>query len=176
MEVTLTKGNIMSKVTSKTSKNSLPSAAAINKTSQAIARAGKAWTKKVHEHAMLIARHIDAHDDVSIATIFCNLLPQGVRANALRDWFMVHGGCNWNSEKKAFTRKRGHVFNAAAADMEPWYELAKEPEFRPVDSMKLLEAALKRMKKALEDTDNKDRHKIDARHVKAIEAVLSVSE
>lgn len=153
---------------------SLPSASQINHKSRLIAKAGKRWTQDVHEHAMLIARHIDAHGDVSIATIFCDLLPQGVKANALRDWFLMYGGCNWNSTKKAFSRKKGHVFQETIANMEPWYKLAKEPEFRPVDSMKLLQAALKRMKAAQEDTENSDKHKVDPRHIKAIESVLNL--
>lgn len=149
----------------------------INAKSQSLGKRGKAWAQDVHNHAMLIAHHITEHGDVTIADTLCNVMPKGTSANSLRSWFEIHGGCTYNNEKKAFGKRKDFAFDPAAADAEPWYDLHKEVEYKSIDSSKLLQGILDRMKNALADEERQGKvsDKINPDHIFALEAILDGS-
>lgn len=150
----------------------------INQKSLALGKRGKTWASDVHKHAMVIIRHISEHGDVTIADTLCNAMPKGTSANSLRSWFEMYGGCTYNNEKKAFGKRKDFSFDFDAADAEPWYDLHKEVEYKSIDSEKLLQGVLARMKAALEDTDRagKVSDKINPLHIEALEVILAGGE
>lgn len=150
----------------------------INQKSISLGKRGKNWAQDVHKHAMVIIRHIAEHGDVTIADTLCNAMPKGTSSNSLRSWFEMYGGCSYNNEKKAFGKRKDFVFDFDAADAEPWYDLHKEVEYKSIDSTKLLQGVLARMKSALEDTERAGKvdDKINPLHVEALEIILGGGE
>lgn len=147
----------------------------INQKSLALGKRGKSWAQDVHKHAMTIAAHIAEHGDVTIADTLCNVMPKGTSANSLRSWFEMYGGCSYNNEKKAFGKRKDFTFDPEAANAEPWFDLHKETEYKSIDSEKLLQGILGRMKSALADDERRGKvtDKINPDHIAAIEAILS---
>lgn len=150
----------------------------INQKSIALGKRGKNWAQDVHKHAMVIIRHIADHGDVTIADTLCNAMPKGTSANSLRAWFEMYGGCSYNNEKKAFGKRKDFTFDFDAADAEPWYDLHKEQAYKSIDSSKLLQGVLNRLKSALEDEERagKVKDNINPLHIEALEVILSGGE
>lgn len=150
----------------------------INQKSISLGKRGKNWAQDVHKHAMVIIRHISEHGDVTIADTLCNAMPKGTSANSLRAWFEMYGGCSYNNEKKAFGKRKDFTFDFDAAEAEPWYDLHKEVAYKSIDSEKLLQGVLNRMKSALEDTERvgKVKDNINPLHIEALEVILSGGE
>lgn len=155
--------------------------AQLNARSIRIANHSKSLQDMVHNHCVDIAVFIAHCGNVTPATTLVNALGDGVRKNAIRQWFLDFGLCSWNQESKKFgfknkgiqaTDPKFTVFDSVAASANPWYTWKPEPEFQPVDSLKLLEKVLKRMKKALDDTEHQSEHKINKAHITALEYLL----
>ena len=150
----------------------------INQKSISLGKRGKNWAQEVHKHAMVIIRHIAEHGDVTIADTLCNVMPKGTSANSLRAWFEVYGGCSYNNEKKVFRKRKDFTFDFDAADAEPWYDLHKEQAYKSIDSAKLLQGVLNRLKSALEDEERagKVKDNINPLHIEALEVILAGGE
>lgn len=145
----------------------------INAKSEALGKQTKNIQEAIHNHAIVIAQHIAEHGDVTIADTLVEALGKSLRSNALRQWFLDFGGCMWNDKKKKFGKKKDFTLDVGAATANPFWEYVPEAAFKPIDGNALLAAALKKMKAALEDTDHAGQHKVDAKMVRALEAIMA---
>ena len=144
----------------------------LNARSASIAKASTKIATAIHQHACDIAAFIKSTGNVTPATTFVNLLSSSVRKNALRQWFLSYGGCSWNAEKKAFGKKKDFIWDLEAAHANPFYDLIKEPDFKPVNGYSLIKAAIKQMEDALKDTAHADKHKVDPEMLSALKELV----
>jgi hypothetical protein len=132
----------------------LPTVKQINQKSLRLGAASGMLQQHIHEHALVIAQHIAAHGDVTIADTLVNALGKSIRKNPLRDWFLMYGGCQWNADKKAFRKAKDFTFELEVATANPFWELAPEPEYKPMDILKEIEKLVAKAKKHLAETDS----------------------
>lgn len=144
----------------------------INARSLFLGRASVKLEKAIHEHAVVISDHINEHGDVTLADTLVNALGKSIRANALKQWFLDFGGCSWNDEKKKFGKAKDFAYDRDTALLNPFYDWTPEPAFKPVDSMALINAVIKKLESAADDTsENGAKHKINLDHLAALKAI-----
>ncbi len=144
----------------------------LNARSQSIAKASGKIALAMHNHMVDIAEFIKSTGNVTPATTFVSLVSSATRKNAIRQWFSSFGGCSWNNEKKAFGKRKDFTWDIVAAKATPFYDLIPEPEFKPVNGYALLKAAAKQMEKALKDTANAGKHKVDEKMLASLKELL----
>lgn len=149
------------------SANAAASAKKLNEVSKKLGDTHKGFQKELHEHMLNIGDHIAAYGDVTCATILLKAFAGAdgdtkkisIRGNAIRQWFVDFGGCTWNASKETFGKKREFTWDRKLADENPFWEYVPEPKFTPVDGFSALESLIKKLKRASQDTANKDKHK-----------------
>jgi len=145
--------------------------AAIRKAIGSINTRGKKLDKDIQIAALSIIAHIDAHNDVTLATKLVEAMPKGARTNALKAYMETFSQAVWVMGSKdapaqfAYDRKKTTDMDGAHAIM--WTEFKPEPEYQPIDIVATVTNLLKRIEK---DTA-KNGTKYDAGQIKALEAI-----
>ena len=98
--------------------------------------------------------HHNEHGDVTIVNDVVAAMPKGGRVNALRDYILAHGKVKYMAEVKAFVHDRDGSFDLEGAMATSWVEFKPEPEYKPLDALKLVTALAKRISAA--DADKGD--------------------
>tara|TARA_R110000787_G_scaffold113817_2_gene223130 strand:- start:402 stop:902 length:501 start_codon:yes stop_codon:yes gene_type:complete len=110
--------------------------------------------RKVWVAAVSAMAHHNEHGDVTIINDLVSAMPKGSRVNALRDYILAHGKVSFDNEVKAFTHAKDGFFDLEGALAVSWVEFKPEPEYKPLDALKLVTALAKRI--AAADADKGD--------------------
>ena len=128
----------------------------INRKIGEIKRASKALTNKIVEVELAAMRHFELHNDSGALTRLVLAVPSSMRREALKIHIMDHVPVTWNEENQVFKSKKKGTFNIAGAEQVPFYDYTKESAQKiNLDKLlvplALIEAAQKRVEKAIED-------------------------
>ncbi len=147
---------------------------ALNSVTDTLVAASGTIDKRIAAHLVEIAKHINGagNGDVSAANYLFSKITNlsGIRKQAIGNWLLEFAGCSWNAQKKQFGRKKEFHFDLQLAVENPWYKFTAQPEFKPVDSLALIKAAVGKMKKAIEDTEHTD-HQVNKEHLRSLTAL-----
>ena len=127
--------------------------AGIKKAVTSIAKRGRALQRDIHIVACSVLQRISVHNDVRLAadcTMLFDALPGSLRTNALRDWFAAYGPIAWEKNKAKFVKDKPVELTKAMLD--PFWEFAPEPEYKPLDIMQFINAAIKKVQKDAKET------------------------
>lgn len=153
--------------------------AAITKEIGAIKIAGAKLQNRIHVVAVsILARWAETGDRrPAIANInaLLDAMPAMSRANALRQWVQLHFKLEYSEKKMAWPEGQSFTPDTeavkAAAD-EPFWELAPEPEYKPVNFAALLSKLVKAAEKDLEKAAEKGfTSSVDAEKLAALKAL-----
>ncbi len=148
----------------------------LNTMSDRLVRASGKIDVMIHNHLVAIAVHIngEGNGDVSAANYLFSKITSmsGLRKQAIGNWLSEFAGCSWNADKKQFGRKKGFVFVLQSAEENPWFKYTAQPEFKPVDGLALVKAAIKKMENALADEEHAAEHKIDKGLLRSLKALV----
>jgi len=140
----------------------------INKAIASVFKRGVSLQKDIHVVACSILRVWNTSGDVSKAVSQTNALVEAMpgmsRKNALKAWVEAHAGFVWNTDENQFVynSKRTKI---ADDDVRqgidtPFWDFKPEPEYKPFDLKKLLNAMIdktdKVVKKGVKKEDNID--------------------
>jgi len=140
----------------------------INKAIASVLKRGVSLQKDIHVVACSILRVWNTSGDVSKAVSQTNALVEAMpgmsRKNALKSWVEAHAGFVWNTDENQFVynSKRTKI---ADDDVRqgidtPFWDFKPEPEYKPFDLEKLLNAMIdktdKVVKKGVKKEDNID--------------------
>ena len=137
-----------------------------------ISRRGKQLDLDIHKCAVSIAHHVNVHHEVSLVNNLIDAMPAGARVNALRQWFVTFAKVVYCEESKSFLPKRAEAHDLELAESTPWFDLKKEPEFKPLDSQKLIDQLFATLTKASKG-ERASEHAIDPKHLAALAQVAS---
>jgi hypothetical protein len=148
----------------------------LNATSEMLVRASGKLDKKIAEHLVNIARHINGagNGDVSAANYFFDLIGKssGIRKQAIGNWLIAYAGCSYNQEKKKFGRTKSFTFDERAAVENPWYTFTPQPEFQPFDLEAKLKSLLKKAMELKDDAEHAGKIKIRKDLLNGLERML----
>lgn len=156
----------------------------------------KTMKAKVQVASVAVLWHIEKHGNWNVANHNVNKLvselgENGVRANALIEWFEVFGGLNYNTETKQFDGFQGaeHIRkNFQNAQKTLWDTMRKEPPYQGFDLNaqlnKLLEQAVKQNIQRQKWMESGDKEKIakaeaikaDGKVIEQIQMLVNTSE
>ncbi len=127
--------------------------AGIKKATVSIAKRGKALQRDIHIVACSVLQRITLHNDVRLAadiTVLFDAMPGSLRTNALRDWFAAYGPIVWEGKKAKFVKDKPVELTKAMLD--PFWEFAPEPEYKPLDIIAFINSAIKKVQKDSTET------------------------
>mgnify|MGYP003655862602 FL=1 len=127
---------------------------AIIKAIASISGRGAKLDKDIWVAAVSAMAHHNEHGDVTIINDLVSAMPKGARVNALRDYILAHGKVSFDNEVKAFVHDKEGYFDSLGAMEVSWVEFKPEPEYKPLDALKLVTALAKRI--AAADADKGD--------------------
>jgi len=140
----------------------------INKAIASVLKRGVSLQKDIHVVACSILRVWNTSGDVSKAVSQTNALVEAMpgmsRKNALKSWVEAHAGFVWNTDENQFVynSKRTKIADddvRQGIDV-PFWDFKPEPEYKPFDLEKLLNAMIdktdKVVKKGVKKEDNID--------------------
>ena len=111
----------------------------------------------------------------AISLIQGNKVAGSVRKQALVVWISDHSPLNWNDKEQRFTMPKNKDKRRAylIAEMEAvcWTEYTKEPEVKPLDIQKRIEAIVKAFDKAKEE----GRDTVNDTNIQAIRSLVKAS-
>ena len=128
----------------------------INRKIGEIRKSGKSLQNKIVEVEIAAMRHFEQHKDSGALSRLVLAVPASMRREALKVHITDHVPVTWDDEKQVFKSKKKGTFNIAGAEQVPFYDYTKE-SVQKVNLDKLLvplaliEAAQKRVEKAIED-------------------------
>jgi hypothetical protein len=111
--------------------------------------------KMVGKTGVDVVKHAEKHGDTTLASLLVNKIAGSVRKQALIVWVSDHSPLNWNDTEKRFTmpknqdKRRAYLIEEMTAVC--WTEYTNEPEVKPLDIQKRIEAIIKAFDKAKED-------------------------
>ena len=130
----------------------------INKKIGEIKRSGKALTDKIVLVEIAAMTHCKEHNDSGALSRLVHAMPKSGRREALLVHIVDHMPLTWDKDKEVFksSKKRKGTWNIEGATSVPFYEYTKETTSKlDLDKLivpaSLIEAAQKRVKKAVED-------------------------
>tara|TARA_R110002111_G_scaffold123047_1_gene186887 strand:- start:170 stop:646 length:477 start_codon:yes stop_codon:yes gene_type:complete len=118
---------------------------AIIKAIASISGRGAKLDKDIWVAAVSAMAHHNEHGDVTIINDLVNAMPKGGRVNALRDYILAHGKVKFDNQVKAFVHDKEGSFDSLGAMEVSWVEFKPEPEYKPLDALKLVTALAKRI-------------------------------
>ena len=127
--------------------------AGIKKAAVSIAKRGRALQRDIHVLACSVLQRIAEHNDVRLAadmTAVFEAMPGSLRTNALRDWFAAYGPVKWEGKKAKFVQDKPVELTKAMLD--PFWEFAPEPEYKPLDIIAFINSAIKKVQKDSTET------------------------
>lgn len=131
--------------------------------------------KTVGNTGVDVVKHAEKHGDITLASLLVNSIAGSVRKQALIVWISDHSPLNWNDKEKRFTMPKNKDKRRAylIAEMEAvcWTEYTKEPEVKPLDIQKRIEAIVKAFDKAKED----GRETVNDANIQAIRSLVKAS-
>ena len=131
--------------------------------------------KMVGKTGVDVVKHAEEHGDITLASLLVNKVAGSVRKQALIVWISDHSPLNWNAKEKRFTMPKNKDKRRAylIAEMEAvcWTEYTKEPEVKPLDIQKRIEAIVKAFDKAKED----GRDTVNDTNIQAIRSLVKAS-
>jgi|15BtaG_2_1085339.scaffolds.fasta_scaffold20435_3 hypothetical protein len=131
--------------------------------------------KMVGKTGVDVVKHAEEHGDITLASLLVNKVAGSVRKQALIVWISDHSPLNWNDKEKRFTMPKNKDKRRAylIAEMEAvcWTEYTKEPEVKPLDIQKRIEAIVKAFDKAKED----GRDTVNDTNIQAIRSLVKAS-
>jgi len=131
--------------------------------------------KMVGKTGVDVVKHAEEHGDITLASLLVNKVAGSVRKQALIVWISDHSPLNWNDKEKRFTMPKNKDKRRAylIAEMEAvcWTEYTKEPEVKPLDIQKRIEAIVKAFDKAKDD----GRETVNDTNIQAIRSLVKAS-
>ena len=131
--------------------------------------------KTVGNTGVGVVKHAEKHGDITLASLLVNSIAGSVRKQALIVWISDHSPLNWNDKEKRFTMPKNKDKRRAylIVDMETvcWTEYTKEPEVKPLDIQKRIEAIVKAFDKAKDD----GRETVNDTNIQAIRSLVKAS-
>ena len=131
--------------------------------------------KMVGKTGVDVVKHAEKHGDITLASLLVNKVAGSVRKQALVVWISDHSPLNWNDKEQRFTMPKNKDKRRAylIAEMEAvcWTEYTKEPEVKPLDIQKRIEAIVKAFDKAKED----GRDTVNDTNIQAIRSLVKAS-
>jgi len=139
---------------------------------------GKSLQKDWHILACSIIAHIEAHRangvNANLANALVASLPNGVRKNALLDWFCAHGAVTFNDETRKLMFDKTQGTRQLAGEATPFWEFKPEAEYKAFDLDKAIANLLKLADKHLAKPNSED--KIDLDKVAKLKALAPVAK
>ena len=123
----------------------LSSKDSIVKAISSIQKRGATLDKDIWIAAVSAMAHHAEHGNPHLINDLVAAMPKGARVNALRDYIMAHGKVQFNTENKVFTHDKDGSFDLEGALAVSWVEFKPEPEYKPLDVMKLVKALAKKV-------------------------------
>lgn len=117
---------------------------AIDAAIKSIQTRGKKLDRDIWVAAVSAIAHHSEHGDYDRINMLIDAMPKGSRVNALREFFTVYSGCDYDSEAKCFKHTKGKAADVDGAMEKSWTEFKPEPGYTPFDAMKEIEKMLKR--------------------------------
>jgi|TARA_R110002153_G_C13184805_1_gene485445 hypothetical protein len=99
--------------------------------------------------------HHAKHGNPHLINDLVSAMPKGSRVNALRDYILAHGKVKFNEKEKVFTHDKEGSFDLDGAIAISWVEFKPEPEYKPIDVLKLVKALAKKVSEAKEENGDK---------------------
>tara|TARA_R100000963_G_C4581637_1_gene62376 strand:- start:49 stop:510 length:462 start_codon:yes stop_codon:yes gene_type:complete len=131
--------------------------------------------KMVGKTGVDVVKHAERHGDITLASLLVNKVAGSVRKQALVVWISDHSPLNWNDKEQRFTMPKNKDKRRAylIAEMEAvcWTEYTKEPEVKPLDIQKRIEAIVKAFDKAKEE----GRDTVNDTNIQAIRSLVKAS-
>tara|TARA_R100001143_G_scaffold61031_1_gene61083 strand:+ start:1600 stop:2055 length:456 start_codon:yes stop_codon:yes gene_type:complete len=99
-----------------------------------------------------VATHAEKHGDITLATKLVNACAGSVRKQALIAYLSDHTPMNWNKTDNCFTlpknkdKRRSYLIDEMVKVL--WTEYTTEPEVKPLDIQKRIDALVKSFDKA----------------------------
>tara|TARA_B110000908_G_scaffold97848_1_gene115558 strand:- start:217 stop:690 length:474 start_codon:yes stop_codon:yes gene_type:complete len=110
-----------------------------------IQTSGAKLDKDIWIAAVSAMAHHAKHGNPHLINDLVTAMPKGSRVNALKDYILAHGKVNYNLKKKVFTHNKDGSFDREGALAISWVEFKPEPEYKPLDVMKLVKALAKKV-------------------------------
>lgn len=154
--------------------------AAIETAIARVRKDGRAFQSLVHRVAFsILKRGHDTRDFTKGVQQFNSLveaMPGAARANALREWIEAFAPVYYDPEAKAFAYQnmKGFTFDLPQAKQTPFWEFKPEPEYVPVDPLKVIENAVKKFEKDQKTLGKKS--KVTKDQIAALRALLPAEE
>lgn len=139
---------------------------------------------RIHETAVMIARHAEEFRDCTTAQRLVMAMPASMRRSMLILWFatftpiVTKNDPKWTAKMRKADDKAFVAFDVAAGEAKPFYELAKDkPEADDLTADKaneMIESLIKRLTKRIDDgkVAANDKGAIEAR-ITALKAVAA---
>ena len=151
----------------------------IHKAIASVLKRGVSLQKDIHVVACSILRVWNTSGDVSKAVSQTNALVEAMpgmsRKNALKSWVEAHAGFVWNTDENQF------VYNAKRTKIAdddvrqgidtPFWDFKPEPEYKPFDLEKVLDAVIDRADKRVKDGVKKSDN-IKSDRLKALKTLI----
>lgn len=131
----------------------LTGAESINAAISSIAKRGKGLNKDIHIAAVSTLIHADKHGDITLANRLVEALPETMRKNALRDWYLAFGKFDYDAQNKVLIAKMQAVTNTQEAMAKPFWKFKPEAEYVPFNAVKEVNRLLKRIDNAKTNGD-----------------------
>ena len=147
-------------------------AAAIKKQLKSITVRGKAWQEDVQICAVNIINHVSIHHETSLINQLLEAMPKGARLNAITAFFDKYAKAVYNDETKAFDPVRDEEYELPE-DVEFWYDLKPEPEYKPFDLNAKVIALIKQAEKVAKKANEQDT--IDPATLTALRTLVDVA-
>jgi hypothetical protein len=135
----------------------------------------------IHSHMVDIVEHVREHGDVTAATNLLNAIKNGVRRDAMANWFKAHGAMTGSQDDDGvFTMKRDKSVKLDAIDIDaarnetPW-DLTPEKKWTAFDLNKAIAALVKRAEEKMNEEvpEGATGHKIDVDTLAKIKALAA---
>ena len=106
---------------------------------------GAKLDKDIWIAAVSAMAHHAEHGNPHLINDLVSAMPKGARVNALKDYILAHGKVQFNTENKVFTHDKDGSFDLEGSLAVSWVEFKPEPEYKPLDVMKLVKALAKKV-------------------------------
>lgn len=123
--------------------------------------------------------HAYAHGDVTLLNDLVGKLSTGIRTNSAKAFVEAFAPVRWNQQKKEFRMKKERMvenFEATEAFTKmlatEWLSFRPEPEYKGVDSVKVLTSALNKIESAIEDSKDASKDAVSAEDLADIQALI----
>lgn len=93
----------------------------------------------------------DYQQMMQLANRIKDMKAKGIRKNALIGWFEEVCGWTYDPKAKTWDANKKKKYDGDTIGVKKWWDCSPEPEYKPLDEVKAIEALVKRLSKRIED-------------------------